>query len=288
VSGITISAIKADICGCVGHFAVHQDLIAEARRGRVKDAVIQGPADRRQRGTTGRRADARALGADRGTGPDRRVAVSGMSVGVGDRSVSQRVRERARSRRPRRAAIVPVVLVMPGYERFVSGLSRKSFTRAAVRRFPNGELFTVVPQCVERRRCVVVGSISPPAGNIERLTLVAHTLRRSGAARVTVLLPYLAYARQDRAARSESLGLRWAGELLRATGVDEVLCVDVHSKQAADVLGLTLTSLSPAELLAGALPPPWRSEVTFVAPDEGAVDRCSAVARAAGVDRPVV
>jgi fructose 1,6-bisphosphatase len=42
VSGVTISAIKADMCGCVGHFAVHQDLIAEARRRRVKDAVIQG------------------------------------------------------------------------------------------------------------------------------------------------------------------------------------------------------------------------------------------------------
>ena len=42
MSGITISAIKADICGCVGHFAVHQDLIAEARRCRVKDAVVPG------------------------------------------------------------------------------------------------------------------------------------------------------------------------------------------------------------------------------------------------------
>jgi len=207
-----------------------------------------------------------------------------MFVGVGDRFVSQRVREAAR---PRRVAIVPVV-VMPGCERFVSGLGRESFTRAAVGRFPNGELFTEVPACVERRRCVVVGSISPPAGNLERLTLVAHTLRRAGAARVAALLPYLAYARQDRAARSQSLGLRWAGELLRASGVDEVLCVDVHSKRAAEVLGLMVTSLSPAELLASALPRPWRSEVTFVAPDEGAVDRCSAVARAAGVDRPLV
>jgi ribose-phosphate pyrophosphokinase len=135
---------------------------------------------------------------------------------------------------------------------------------------------------------VVVGSISPPAGNLERLTLVAHTLRRAGAAGVTAMLPYLAYARQDRAARRESLGLGWAGELLRASGVDGVVCVDVHSDQAREVLGLALTSLSPAELIARALPEAWRSGATFVAPDEGAVDRCSAVARAAGVDRPVV
>ena len=64
--------------------------------------------------------------------------------------------------------------------------------------------------------------------------------------------------------------------------------MDVHSERAAEVLGLGLTSLSPAALLAGALPEAWRAEVTFVAPDEGAIDRCSAVARAAGVDRPVV
>ena len=43
-------------------------------------------------------------------------------------------------------------------------------------------------------------------------------------------------------------------------------------------MGLALTSLSPAELVAGALPEAWRAEVTFVAPDEGAVDRCAAVA----------
>jgi len=210
-----------------------------------------------------------------------------MIVPVG-RSPVPRLTARARGGRPQRAATTPMVLVMPGYDRFVDGLGRGSFARSAVRRFPNGEVHTGLRDSVEGCSCVVVGSISPPVGNLERLTLVAHTLRRAGAARVTALMPYLAYARQDRAARSESLGLEWAGELLRASGVDEIVCVDAHSGRAAEVLGLALTSLSPAELIADALPDAWRSGVTFVAPDEGAVDRCSAVARAAGVDRPVV
>lgn len=189
---------------------------------------------------------------------------------------------------PRGTAAAPTVVVMLGYERFVSALGGRSCARGAVLRFPNGELYAVVPDGVEGRSCVVAGSISPPAGNLERLTLVVHALRRAGAGRVTALLPYLAYARQDRAARTQSLGLAWVGELLGASGVDEVVCVDVHSEQATDALGLTLTSLSASEVLAAALPEAWRSEVTFVAPDEGAVDRCVAVARAAGVDRPVV
>jgi ribose-phosphate pyrophosphokinase len=157
-----------------------------------------------------------------------------------------------------------------------------------VARFPNGELHVEVPKRVEGRRRIVIGSISPPPGNLERLTLVTHALRRAGARRIAVLLPYLAYSRQDRAESGESLGLAWVGELLQASGVSGVVCVDVHSERAADLVGLSLTSLLPAGLLASALPEEWRSRVTFVAPDEGAIERCSAVARAAGVEGPVV
>jgi phosphoribosylpyrophosphate synthetase len=60
------------------------------------------------------------------------------------------------------------------------------------------------------------------------------------------VLPYLAYTRQDRASHDESLGLTWVGELLRTSGISGVVCVDVHSVEAADVLSLPLSSLSPA------------------------------------------
>jgi ribose-phosphate pyrophosphokinase len=181
----------------------------------------------------------------------------------------------------------PIVLALPGYTRFASRLGAP-LTRVWVGRFPNGELRAEVPAYVDGCRCIVIGSISPPAGNLERLTLVAHALRRAGAAHVTGLLPYLAYARQDRARMTESLGLAWAGGLLRASGVDEIVCVDVHSADASEVLGLPVRSLSPAGLLAATLPPCALKDVTFVAPDEGAVARCSALAQAAGVDRPIV
>jgi ribose-phosphate pyrophosphokinase len=217
-----------------------------------------------------------------------RADIGGYARHVDGRADLPRPCERSCVAGSRRAARGSIVLVLPGYERFVSGLGGGSLEHVAVGRFPNGELHVEVPARVEGRSCIVVGSISPPAGNLERLTLVAHALRRAGAERVSALLPYLAYARQDRAARNQSLGLAWVGGLLRASGVDEVVCVDVHSQHAGDLLGLPLTSLSPACVLAAALTPTWREEVTFVAPDEGAVDRCSAVARAAGVDRAIV
>ncbi len=188
----------------------------------------------------------------------------------------------------RGAALAPFVAVLAGCERFVSGPPRESHARVVVKRFPNGELHVEVPERVRQRPCVIVGSISPPAGNLARVTLVAHALRGAGAKRITAVLPYLAYARQDRAGRNESLGLAWVGELLRASGIGEVVCVDVHSEHAAEVLGLPLTSLSPAGLLANALTESWGPGTAFVAPDEGAIDRASAVAHAIGMDRPVV
>lgn len=182
----------------------------------------------------------------------------------------------------------PLVLVLRGQGRFTRGMDEAALERVAVKRFPNGELHADVPAHVEGRRCVVVGSISPPPGNLERVTLLTHALHRAGAGRIAVLLPYLAYARQDRARPTESLGLAWVGALLRAGGVDEVVCVDVHSEVAGEVLGLPVTSLSPARLLAGALRRDWREGVTFVAADEGAIVRCTAVADAAGTGGPIV
>jgi len=180
----------------------------------------------------------------------------------------------------------PLALVMAGAARFVAA-GRVDAERVSVRRFPNGELVAAVPARVAGRRCAIVGSVSPPPGNVERVTLVAHAARRAGAAHITAVLPYLAYARQDRADPGQSLGLAWLGELLRAAGVDDVVCVDVHSEMAADVMGLPVTSLSPAPVLAGALPPAWCESATFVAPDEGAIERCTALAQAAGSAAPI-
>ncbi len=230
----------------------------------------------------------RALGRDRGADPGTGIAANPtMPVGVRDHSAPLPPRAGLRGAERQCAVTAPIALMLPGYERFAPRVGGM-IERVAVGRFPNGELHAEVPARVDGRRCILVGSISPPVGNLERVTLIAHALRRAGARDVTALLPYLAYARQDHARPTESVGLSWVGGLLRASGVDSVVCVDVHGADAADVLGLALTSLSPAGLLAAALPNSWREEVTFVAPDEGAIDRCSAVARAAGVDRPIV
>ena len=174
----------------------------------------------------------------------------------------------------------PVVVALEGHRRFVS--EGAEVARLAIRRFPNRELIARLGSSVEGRHCVVLGSVAPPEAQLARLTLAAHTLRRAGAASITALIPYLAYARQDVAAAGESLGLEWLGGLLRASGIEDVVAVDVHSRRAGPLLGVAVRSLSPAGILADALPDVWRAEATFVAPDEGAIERCAALAAASG------
>lgn len=154
-------------------------------------------------------------------------------------------------------------------------------------RFANGELYLRLNEAVEDRLCVVLGSLAPPDERLLAVLLLGHTLKREGAKRVVALLPYLGYARQDRADPGQSLGAAWIGTLLAAAGVDELVTVDVHSADAAACLAVPARSLSPAPIFARVVRERGLSDVTLVAPDEGAVARCEAVAQAAGIEAPV-
>ena len=182
----------------------------------------------------------------------------------------------------------PLVFGLTPYRRLVTSIAGIDRGAAAVDRFPNRELHARVAAPACGRDCIIVGSISPPEARIGELTLLADTLRRGDARSVTAVVPYLAYARQDRADAGESLGLAWAGALLGAAGIDAVVTVDVHSRAAPELVGMPVTSLPATAALAAALTPEWTSaDVTFVAPDEGARERCQALADAVAGPRPI-
>ena len=87
-----------------------------------------------------------------------------------------------------------------------------------VARFDNGELYAVVHTPVAFEHCVVLGSIAPPEEQLLSVLLLAHTLRKEGAGKLTALLPYLAYSRQDKDKPRESLAAALTGCLLEAAG----------------------------------------------------------------------
>lgn len=130
---------------------------------------------------------------------------------------------------------------------------------------------------------MVLGSIAPPDEQLLSTLLLADTLRKEGAGKLTALLPYLAYSRQDKDKPGESLGTRWVGQLLTAAGFDRVITADVHSRAAQQLFPLPLISLETAPLFADAIKKYRLTGATIVAPDNGAILRARAVQGAAGL-----
>jgi ribose-phosphate pyrophosphokinase len=180
-----------------------------------------------------------------------------------------------------------ILFSFPEYQetaRLIQILPSIEYGQFQIHRFNNHELYAAVQTPVANQHCLVLGSIAPPDEQALSLLLLAHTLKKEGAQRITAVLPYLAYSRQDKSKPGESLGAAWMGSLLAASGVDEVLTVDVHSGRDHELFPIPLLSLSPARLFATAIKSHRLEDAVFVAPDNGAIPRCEAVKAAAGME----
>lgn len=155
--------------------------------------------------------------------------------------------------------------------------------RFDIERFENGELHLDLQTPAAGEDCFLLGSIAPPDEQLLSAFLLAHTLKKEHARHVTAILPYLAYARDDKDKPGKSLATAWAGSLARASGLDGVISIDVHSERAMRLFPIPVLSLSPGEVFAEALARFGLQRATIVAPDEGAIGRCAAVQRAAGM-----
>lgn len=179
-----------------------------------------------------------------------------------------------------------VVFSFPSYRHFAaqlqSGILLKS-GQFTIARFENQELYAKVEQPVVNEHCLILGSVAPPDENALECMLLAHTLKKEGAQKVTAILPYLAYSRQDKRKPGESLGTAWIGSLLQSSGVDQAVTVDVHSERDKELFPVPLVSVSPAVVFAKALGVYGLRDATVVAPDNGAIGRCEAVKTEAGL-----
>ncbi|MBI4268271.1 ribose-phosphate pyrophosphokinase [Candidatus Uhrbacteria bacterium] len=156
-----------------------------------------------------------------------------------------------------------------------------------ISRHANREIFLRVHTPVHDAECFILGTIAPPEENLMHLLLLAHTLKKEGAKKVTALLPYLSYTRQDKQKNGEGIASELMGGLIASAGIDSIVTIDIHSDAARNLFRVPLISISSAELFAETLKKERLLDATLVAPDERAVARCQAVASAAGIARPV-
>ena len=138
--------------------------------------------------------------------------------------------------------------------------------------FPDGELRVELHESVRGHDVFIVQPTGPPvADRLMELLLLADACRRAGADRLTAVMPYFGYARQDRRVKGrEPVGARLVADLVGTAGCSRAVVVDLHSPALEACFPGTVEHLSAVTLLAESLGTA-REDAVFVAPDLGAV-----------------
>ncbi|HEU5041845.1 MAG TPA: ribose-phosphate pyrophosphokinase, partial [Gemmatimonadales bacterium] len=129
----------------------------------------------------------------------------------------------------------------------------------------------------------------PVEEHLFQLLLLADACRRAGAARLTAIVPYLGYGRQDRRASGrEPVGARLVADLLAAAGLDRIVAVDLHSGTLEGIFTTPLEHLTAVPILCEALRPRLPADAVIVAPDLGATKLAERYARLLGLPAALV
>ena len=153
--------------------------------------------------------------------------------------------------------------------------------RARVERFSDGEIQVEIQENVRGLDCFVVQSTSAPANrHLMELLIMVDALRRSSARRVTAVIPYYGYARQDRkVAPRVPITAKLVADLIAVAGTDRVLCIDLHAGQIQGFFNIPVDNLYATPVLLPAIREHFGSQVTIISPDAGGVERARAYAK---------
>ncbi len=150
--------------------------------------------------------------------------------------------------------------------------------------FPDGESYLRLEGGVKGEKVVLVQTTSPPQdANIMQLALLADAAKRDGAVEVTAVVPYLAYARQDRVfLPGEPVSIEAIARMIKAAGVDSLITVNVHKEEALKSFPLKTKNLSAIPLLAEYFKRKGFEGAFSLAPDMGALGIAMEAARVLG------
>ncbi|MDJ0927565.1 MAG: ribose-phosphate diphosphokinase [Gammaproteobacteria bacterium] len=155
-------------------------------------------------------------------------------------------------------------------------------SKVQVGRFSDGEVNIEILENVRGRDTYIVQSTCPPVNdNLMELLVMADACRRASVARITAVIPYYGYARQDRRPRAARVPItaRLVAGMISAAGIDRVLTVDLHADQIQGFFSIPVDNVYASPVLLGDL---WRQEydpMVVVSPDVGGVVRARAIAK---------
>ncbi len=164
-------------------------------------------------------------------------------------------------------------------------------TKASVRRFADMEVFVEIQENVRGEDVFVIQSTSYPANdNLMELLITLDALRRSSARRVTAVVPYFGYARQDRKTSSRSpISAKLVANLITEAGANRVLTMDLHAGQIQGFFDIPVDNLYAAPLFSRDIQERYRGrDIMIVSPDVGGVLRARAIATRLNCDLAII
>ena len=164
-------------------------------------------------------------------------------------------------------------------------------TKADIRRFADMEVFAEIQENVRGEDVFVVQSTSYPANdNLMELLVTLDALRRGSARRVTAVIPYYGYARQDRKSGPRTpISAKLVANLITSAGADRVLTMDLHADQIQGFFDIPTDNLFAAPVLTDDIKQKYpNGRLVIVSPDVGGVVRARAVARRLDADLAII
>jgi ribose-phosphate pyrophosphokinase len=162
---------------------------------------------------------------------------------------------------------------------------------AEVGRFSDGEVTVEINQNVRARDVFVVQSTCYPTNeNLMELMIMVDALKRASAERISAVIPYFGYARQDRRPRSSRVPIsaKVVADLLQTVGVARVLTMDLHADQIQGFFDIPVDNIYASPVLLGDLRLQNYDDLIVVSPDVGGVVRARALAKQLGCDLAII
>ncbi len=169
----------------------------------------------------------------------------------------------------------------PGLAREISDYLGEPLCDAEISCFSDGESMFRINENIRGRDVFVIQSTCPPVNdNLMELLIMVDALRRASAHRITTILPYYGYARQDRKAQPRvPITAKLVANLLTTAGVDRVLCTDLHAGQIQGYFDIPVDNLFAAPVILEYLRSRKLHRPVIISPDAGGVERARAFAK---------
>jgi ribose-phosphate pyrophosphokinase len=171
----------------------------------------------------------------------------------------------------------------------IGNLLDASAAGATVRNFSDGEIFVRIDQNARGRDVYIIQPTSPPADSLMELLLLIDAAKRASAARVTAVVPYFGYGRQDRKDQPRvAIGAKLVANLITAAGADRLLGMDFHQHQIQAFFDIPVDHLYAAPVLINYFKGLELENLVVVAPDVGSAKMARGFAKRLNADLAIV